>query len=272
MIKNQIEIRTWAQFTETVTDVRFRSWAFRGQADASWPIKSTLSRYLTDFHVHRDAWSKQEARLLRIFKRKSHIFLSKLPDPEDSFEWLAIMQHHGAPTRLLDFTWSPYVACFFALEMAQKNCAIWAVYPPGLSVRGSRTIRASQTVLPDEIGPWVKGSYEKYFLTNENSFVFIGEPDNMNQRLIAQSGTFVIPGRLDQPVNELVDEESIVKITLITEELRKHAMSELYKMNITNATLFPGLDGLAKSLTYELETHWAYDPITMEPYKGFHID
>lgn len=273
MVKNEIEIRSWHQLLETVTDTRFRSWAFRGQADALWPIRSTLSRYLVDFKVHKDSWSKQEARLLRIFKRKSHVFLPRLPDPEDSFEWLAIMQHHGAPTRLVDFTWSPYVACFFALERAQKNCAIWAVNPPGLSdKRGSRTTRVSQTILPSEIGPWVKGSYEKNMLANENNLVFIGEPDMMNQRLIAQSGTFILPGRLDQPVNELINEESIVKMTLITEELRKNAMSELYKMNITNATLFPGLDGLSKSLSYELESHWAYDPITMEPYKGYEID
>ena len=40
-------------------------------------------------------------------------------------------------------------------------------------------------------------------------------------------------------------------------------------MNISNATLFPGLDGLARSLAYELETHWAFDPITMKRRPGF---
>jgi hypothetical protein len=43
-------------------------------------------------------------------------------------------------------------------------------------------------------------------------------------------------------------------------------MRELYRMNITYATLFPDLDGLAKSLAYELEFHWAYNPRTMERY------
>jgi hypothetical protein len=48
-------------------------------------------------------------------------------------------------------------------------------------------------------------------------------------------------------------------------------MSELYDMNISNATLFPGLDGLARSLAYELESHWAFDPITMKKRKGFYV-
>ena len=74
MIKHEIEIRSWHQFIEIVANERFRSWAFRGQADKDWNIKSTLTRYLTEFKVHPNAWSKQELRILRIFKRKSHVF------------------------------------------------------------------------------------------------------------------------------------------------------------------------------------------------------
>ena len=48
-------------------------------------------------------------------------------------------------------------------------------------------------------------------------------------------------------------------------------MRELYNMNISNATLFPGLDGLARSLAYELEFHWAFDPITMDVFTNFSI-
>jgi hypothetical protein len=49
--------------------------------------------------------------------------------------------------------------------------------------------------------------------------------------------------------------------------MRNQGMRELYRMNITYATLFPDLDGLARSMAYELEFHWAYNPRTMEPYK-----
>jgi len=94
----------------------------------------------------------------------------------------------------------------------------------------------------------------------------------MNQRLIAQSGTFVMPGVLDQPVEELVPPSAVVKFVLETKAIRRRAMSDLYHMNMSNATLFPGLDGLARSLAYELEFHWAFDPVTMEKRKGFYVE
>jgi hypothetical protein len=212
-------------------------------------------------------WPQQESRILRIFKRKAHLFLSQPPADEDAFEWLSIMQHHGAPTRLVDFTWSPHVAAFFSLEHATKTAAIWAVFPPALSARPVRTTRPSQTITGDEVGPWVIGNYEKYFLPNQKTIVLVGEPQRMSQRLIAQSGTFAIPGLLDKPVELIAPANSIVKFE-IDVMARKEAMSELYKMNISDATLFPGLDGLARSLAYELEFHWAFDPETKGAYPG----
>src|SRR5262245_47854889 len=124
-------IDSWDLFKTTVESSR--SWAFRGQSDAGWPMFSSLSRYFIGFDVHRNAWQTLEERVLRIFKRKAHLFLDHLPVEEDAFGWLALMQHHGTPTRLLDFTWSPYVAAFFALERATSDAAVWAVFPPGLN-------------------------------------------------------------------------------------------------------------------------------------------
>jgi hypothetical protein len=64
-------------------------------------------------------------------------------------------------------------------------------------------------------------------------------------------------------------EKNIVKFVLKSSKIREQAMESLYYMNITYATLFPGLDGLARSLAYELEFHWAFNPKTMEDYPGF---
>ena len=186
-------------------------------------------------------------------------------------EWLALMQHHGAPTRLLDFSWSPFVATFFALERATSDVAVWALFPPGLSNRPIRTLRASQRVRRDEKAPRIKGGYEKYFLPNKYRLVVAGEPVRMNQRLIAQSGTFVMAGVLDKPIEKLVPSHAVMKFVLNTKNIRRRAMSELYDMNISNATLFPGLDGIARSLAYELKSHWAFDPITMKTRKGFYV-
>ena len=101
-----------------------------------------------------------------------------------------------------------------------------------------------------------------------------GEPMVMNKRLIAQSGTFVVPGVLHQTVDEILlaypgPAEAVVKFVLKTDVLRSEAMLALYTMNLTNATLFPDLDGLARSMAYELEFHWAYDPRTMAVNPGY---
>jgi hypothetical protein len=218
---------TWETFREAIESDDYKGWAFRGQANAEWPLYSSLSRYLMAYQVHPKAWPQQESRILRIFKRKVHLLLDHLPDDNDSFEWLALMQHHGAPTRLLDFSWSPFVATFFALERATSDVAIWALFPPGLSNRPMRTLRASQKVRKDEVAPWVEGGYEKHFLSNIHRLVVAGEPHRMNQRLIAQSGTFVMPGVLDEPIEELVSPSAVIKFVLDTKAMRRGAMSAL---------------------------------------------
>ena len=234
-------------------------------------LYSSLSRYLLTYGVNQAVWSEQESRILRIFKRKAHLLLEHLPDEDDSFEWLVLMQHHGAPTRLLDFTWSPFVAAFFALERATSQAAVWALFPPGLSNRTVGTVRASQRTRKNEVAPWVPGGFERFFLPNQRKIVIAGEPHRMNQRLIAQSGTFAMPGLLDTPIEKLVKPTAIIKFELDAESIRAEAMAELYSMNISNATLFPGLDGLARSLGYELEFHWAFDPRSTEGRAGFSI-
>jgi hypothetical protein len=97
----------------------------------------------------------------------------------------------------------------------------------------------------------------------------MGEPPTMNSRLIAQSGTFAVPGVLDIPIERILedsDQENILAKIVLANAVRETGMRELYRMNITNATLFPDLDGLAKSMNYELEFHWRYNPRTMERY------
>ena len=99
----------------------------------------------------------------------------------------------------------------------------------------------------------------------------MGEPHTMNRRLIAQSGTFAVPSVLDVPIEEILsdrDQENILAKFILTNAVREVGMRELYRMNITYATLFPDLDGLARSMSYELEFHWAYNPRTFEKFRS----
>ena len=256
-----IRLESWDAFLKVVTSTRYSNWAFRGECDESWPLYSALSRYFYNFGVHRDAWEEQEKRILRVFKRKAHVFLEQPPEPDDDLQWLALMQHYGAPTRLIDFTWSPYVAAFFALERTLRDGVVWAMNPAQLA--------SSQSPRRTKVDPRIRGNFKRYFVKGTQRFVWIGEPHRMNRRLIAQSATFVLPGVLDVPVEEILsgypEPENYLAKFVLPNHVREVGMRELYRMNITYATLFPDLDGLAKSMAYELEFHWAYNPRTMDP-------
>jgi hypothetical protein len=256
-------VKSWEAFLGLITDSPYQNWAFRGQRDASLPLFSALSRYLLTYRISPRAWPDQEERILRIFKRKAVHFLEHVPVRDDDFQWLALMQDHGAPTRLLDFTWSPYVAAFFALHNATDEAAIWAVNP--FEIGKVRQLGSDHSIDLRNMDPEPPGNYRRYYLPGKIPFVWMGEPYAMNRRLIAQSGTFVLPGVLDQPIEQILQQypnpkETLIKFLLPVEKIRDKGMRELYRMNITQATLFPDLDGLARSLAYELEFHWAYDP------------
>jgi len=96
----------------------------------------------------------------------------------------------------------------------------------------------------------------------------MGEPHTMNRRLIAQSGTFAVPGVLDMPVDEILrdaDQENILARFVLSHSVREVALRELYRMNITYATLFPDLDGLANRWL-RTGVSLGYNPRTMERY------
>ena len=272
-VYKEYRLESWDEFLRVITGKPYSNWAFRGHRKESWALASAVSRYFRSFHIDPRAWPQQEGRILRIFKRKANLFLPQVPDPDDDFQWLALMQHHGAPTRLLDFTWSPYVAAFFALERATGDAAVWALNPVNISAGGIRRSAKSRkpSVTTRRMDPRIKGNFERYFLKGNLEFIWLGEPHIMNRRLIAQSGTFALPGALDRPLEEIVrqypdPENMMAKLILPACKVRETGLRELYRMNITHATLFPDLDGLARSLAYELEFHWAYNPRTMESY------
>jgi FRG domain len=261
-------VSTWLQFVETVQGwAGFRNWAFRGEADARWPLQSTLTRQVRMRDIAPAAWPRQEDRIRRIFQRKSHLYLSSTPG-DDLLEWLALMQDHGAPTRLLDFTWSPYVAAFFALERAGRDAAVWALNLPCL-----RRLHEEQDIDGVEVGradPRDAAVFDQFYLPNTHAFVWQGDPFRMPLRVVAQSGTFLVSGHLGLTVEEILErypgtDTLLVQFVFDTEAVRPDAMAALYSMNITQATLFPDLDGLARSMAYEFEYSWEVDLATNMP-------
>src|SRR5438093_3138072 len=224
-----VQLQSWDEYLSIISDSPYQNWAFCGQRDASAPLFSALSRYFMSFRVDPRAWPEQEERILRIFKRKAIHFLDVVPDREDDFEWLALMQDHGAPTRLLDFSWSPYVAAFFALHNTTKEGVIWACNPAEIEKR-------------KEVELDKPGQFRKHFLSGEGSFVWLGEPYAMNRRLIAQSGTFLVPSVLDRSIEEILKaypnpQNTLIKFILPAAKVRVKGMRALYRMNVAQATL-----------------------------------
>jgi hypothetical protein len=262
-----LTVSTWSDLHNVLDDFATAGWAFRGQADANWPLESSLTRYLRAFVDPNIGWLGRERQILHAFKRKAHPLLPRTPEPSETLEWLALMQHHGAPTRLIDFSWSPYVAAFFALERATADAAIWGI--------------ASNPQVPNYQGFEISVLLNEVPRLNDRSAskadsaelcsgkdipaVVIGEPVLMNQRMTTQVGTFAVPiARSDVALENLVPPDSVFKLKLVTESLRKKSMERLHNMNLTNASLFPGVDGFARSLAYELEFKWKVDLEALE--------
>ena len=106
------------------------TWVYRGQRYADWPIASTFQREMKIDHsqirnVERDLRGKEHATISN-FKAKAWQYVPKIE--MTSLEWLMLMRHHGVPTRLVDFTESPIIALFFALEEnPPSDFSIWAL-------------------------------------------------------------------------------------------------------------------------------------------------
>jgi hypothetical protein len=252
----EVRVTTWADFMSLSAELD--GWAFRGQQDARWPLLSSLARYLHAYIPDRASWRQREERAIRIFRRKAHNFLGDPSVLDNALRCLALMQHHGAPTRLLDFTKSPFVAGFFALERATDDAAVYALNTPRL---WGAVPRGQPDMDRNSIDPRLPENFGRVFLPNTNAIIWTGEPTEMDRRLVAQSGTLVVPGMLDKPLDGILQHyegrDTLLTKIVLPLSVREEAMKALYRMNITNATLFPDLDGLARSIGMELEIVWA---------------
>jgi FRG domain-containing protein len=254
------------------------SWVFRSQNDESWGLQSSIERLLPvpnlripDFGT---AETLEQVFLLRQFKRRAHHYIPDLPDKEDDLEWLALMQHYGAPTRLLDCTMSPYVAMFFAVTggLASKASAVWEFHLPTLRGQAYRTVTAENPKLA-LCNLSEREHFRNVLIADQREhrchpFVFPVEPFRMNERLTAQQGRFLCPRTIrvgfetnlkvalaDAATRPNLKGPRLYKI-IVPASARLGLLEELDKMNINFATLFPGLEGFARSLRTQIELQY----------------
>ena len=235
-----------------------KGWIYRGQRDSRERLKTTLERACENYGLLPEDAKRIEERSLREFQRKYHHYSQHIPDSDNTLEWLSLMRHYGAPTRLLDFTYSFYVAAYFALEEAKRDCAVWAINVEG-AVEKSKAKFTKGTAAWRFLNEFITDQKEKVFKkvfmgAHHRKFVCPQNPFRLNERLTIQKGAFMCPGDVTSSFEENLrslpgwnKKQNIVKI-IIPRKFRRDILKVLDDMNITRATLFPGLDGFAQSL------------------------
>jgi hypothetical protein len=232
--------------------------------------RGELRRVLQGGPAKQAMW-KVERRLLREFTRQYHHVADASSTPEDALESLSIMRHYGAPCRLLDFTYSWFVALFFALDGARGAASVWAIDMDWLDreVRSARQRILSPTArrLYGDDAQLRKDATAEAILWAKPAKrgVVALNPRRLNPRLVVQQGVFLCPLDVSAPFIDNLGAlltrsggRGRIKRYVISEDAdtRRGLLRRLQRMNMNRATLFPGLDGFATSLrTYLANAH-----------------
>jgi hypothetical protein len=214
---------------------------FRGHADAhSWMLAPTLARCVgphSKLNLERlGGWAKLEQHILERFQRHAEPFLTNRPDAK--IDWLVLGQHHGLPTRLLDWSENPLIALYFALSTdVGAEAAVWMMEP--------RYVFSMNLDL------------------NKLNSIQVYYPKALDQRIVSQKGCFTIqplPNACDPFVvlNEdqrLMDEglRSMSRIIVPSDvDLKARLMLEVNKLGVDGSFIYPGLDGLSRQIATDL--------------------
>ncbi len=237
-------------------------WLFRGHAKARWLPTSSLERYCSDFGFPARTRAVVESFLLQDFYRQVTAHDPGLPVTNDLQVLLALMQHHGTPTRLIDWSYSPFIAAYVALEAARGEAALWALNSDWLRRQANRLLPQIAPHLPkprDYDKKRDTETFQRLFMpqllepaARAARFVYTVNPLLLNRRLSIQQGVFTAVGDVTGSfVANLAryegTRENLVKV-LIDKRVGRETLSVLHRMGINRASLYPGLDGFAWSL------------------------
>ena len=227
---------------------RFRApFAFRGVGDARHDLRSGLSRL-------GEPARQLEPHILRNFRRYAHAMSTMADSPWD---WLALAQHHGVPTRLLDWTYSPFVAMHFATELTEyfdRDGAIWSidyVKTNDLLPKVLRTILEEERAeaFTAEMLMKAASSLPEFDKLARKPFLVFFEPASLDERIVNQFALFSL---LSSPTVALDDwlatHPDVMRRIVIPASLKWEIRDKLDQANITERVLFPGLDGLGRWL------------------------
>jgi len=211
-----IVIKTLQKFHKTVQSYDPNRDIFRGVLDTNYKLVPRLGRKEMQFTRPLEV---AEKKLLRLFKYYAAPFLPK--HDLSNWELLAIAQHHGLPTRLLDWSRNPLVAAYFAVDREFNGNG--AVY----------VLKGKMFIDIEANDPFQIKAVSKFI------------PAHITPRIAAQSGLFTIHPK----PSKAFDSSNVDKLVIVN-SLRRQLKSVLYRYGIHRGSLFPDLDGTASHIQW----------------------
>jgi type I restriction enzyme M protein len=200
-------------------------WIFRGLSDAQFELIPSVGRP----NPGKLTREKYEQSLFDMFCREARGYFNSSSLPCDPWEWLSLAQHHGLPTRLIDWTHNPLVALYFAVNRhPERDGQLFALHSV---IKQSERER---TCSPFEI-------------TQAAKFY----PNVITPRIRAQEGVFVVCAQLETALDQVLPDTWNVERLVIPSSIKKDLRYELFRLGIHTSSLFPGIGGLATRITWQ---------------------
>ena len=256
-----IPIGSWEQFLG-LPQLSGDEWIYRGQS-RDWQLKSSLERSCERSRIDLAHAPFIEKALIDNFRRRydghDRQFVIN-----DTLYCLALMQHHGAPTRLLDWTYSPYIAFYFAIEKIDGSGVVWCMNQKWWMRQARAIVGEERFDQRNRYDTRNDASFLPLYMTpNPSRLVYLENPYFFSSRLNIQQGVFLCTGDVTasyqdnlKALGNSCSESSVIKIECrMSAEDKLRAMKELNRMNIHRESLFPGLDGFAQALGHRLRMY-----------------
>tara|TARA_R110000764_G_scaffold164680_1_gene251698 strand:+ start:311 stop:1015 length:705 start_codon:yes stop_codon:yes gene_type:complete len=225
----EIEINSIKDFHNRLEYYRKTSWfKFRGQSDISWKLVPKAGR---------PPYTKvSDESLFFHWKRRAIAHLDK--ELKSDWELLAVAQHTGLATRLLDWTHNPLVAAFFATSENEEKDGVIYVYNPNKVIDNKKET--------------------PFDLNDSKHKIGFHQPNSSSSRIINQLGYFSVHSEPALSLDDKTKNGQLEKI-IIKKELKRELIFMLNQYGINYLTLFPDLEGLSKHLGRFAENYAFWD-------------